>query len=169
MKLIRSVLLILALLLLTCGCQPSAPAGEASTEAEKVTVPAAVRHYDHMVYELFMHQSVYTTSDSVFTVAIRGIQPGWFCIGERWRLSLVSADGSTELLGECPYETGIELDPAEGAEYVDSILIVGLDMLGIDQPLVPGTYLLQYLGGVPGEDGGYVTEPLYSLYFIVTE
>ncbi len=176
MKLIQSILLMLALLLLLCGCQ--APTSwhtatssevETTTEAEAVSLPAAERHYDHMVYELSMETKVYTPSDRVFFVAIRGTKPGWFGIGERWRLSRVESDGTITQLGECPYETAIELEPAEGEEYVHSTLRVGLDMLGIQHPLTPGTYLLQYVDNFPGEDGMYVLEPVYSLYFAVVE
>ena len=81
----------------------------------------------------------------------------------------MASDGSVTMPGECTYETAIELEPAEGEEYVNSTLRVGLDMLGIRQPLPPGTYLLQYVDNFPGEDGMYVLEPVYSLYFAVVE
>lgn len=139
--------LSLAALLLLSGCDTAPPASD--TTAPPDTEPPYVLdgqtiHSDKIPFTLSLTQTTLTEADTFITVSVKGKEPGYFGMGDKWCLYRLEADGTAVIVGECAWEIALEMSPAEGQDTVDTTKKVSLQQLQC-AALTEGEYVLQYM------------------------
>lgn len=136
--------LALAALLLMSSCD-AAPANEKTADTDPpYIIDGQIVHADKIPFTLSLVQTTLTEADTFITVAIKGKEPGYFSMGDKWCLYRLEADGSATLVGECAWEIALEMSPADGQDTVDTTKKVTLNQLQCET-LTEGEYVLQYM------------------------
>ena len=139
--------LALAALLLMSSCD-TAPAAQDTTPPAETQPPYIIDgqtvHADKIPFTLSLVQTTLTEGDTFITVAVKGKEPGYFGMGDKWCLYRLEADGAATLVGECAWEIALEMSPADGQDTVDTTKKVTLNQLQCER-LTEGEYVLQYM------------------------
>lgn len=140
-------ILTLAALLLLSGCDTAPPTSDTTatpdTEASYVIDGQTILS-DKIPFTMSLVQTTLTETDTFITVAIKGKEPGYFGMGDKWCLYRLEADGTAVIVGECAWEIALEMSPAEGQDTVDTTKKVTLRQLNCEA-LTEGEYVLQYM------------------------
>jgi hypothetical protein len=136
--------LALAALLLMSGCD-AAPANETTADTDPpYIIDGQTILSDKIPFTMSLVQTTLTEGDTFITVAIKGKEPGYFGMGDKWCLYRLEADGAATLVGECAWEIALEMSPADGQDTVDTTKKVTLNQLQCEA-LTEGEYVLQYM------------------------
>ena len=139
-------ILTLAALLLMSGCDAASPADTtppADTEPPYI-IDGQTIHSDKIPFTLSLTQTTLTEADTFITVSVKGKEPGYFGMGDKWCLYRLEADGTAVIVGECAWEIALEMSPAKGQDTVDTTHKVSLRQLNCEA-LTEGEYVLQYI------------------------
>ncbi|MBQ7909738.1 MAG: hypothetical protein IJ363_02980 [Clostridia bacterium] len=136
--------LALAALLLMSGCD-AAPANKTTADTDPPYIMDGQTIFsDKIPFTMSLVQTTLTEADTFITVAIKGKEPGYFGMGDKWCLYRLEADGTATVVGECAWEIALEMSPAEGKDTVDTTKKVTLNQLQCEA-LTEGEYVLQYM------------------------
>ena len=136
--------LALAALLLMSGCDAAPANGTAADTDPPYIIDGQTILSDKIPFTMSLVQTTLTEADTFITVAIKGKEPGYFGMGDKWCLYRLEADGAATLVGECAWEIALEMSPADGQDTVDTTRKVSLQQLQCEA-LTEGEYVLQYM------------------------
>ena len=141
------LILTLTALLLLSGCDTAPPASDTTPPADtqpSYVIDGQTIHSDKIPFTLSLAQTTLTEADTFITVSVKGKEPGYFGMGDKWCLYRLEADGTAVIVGECAWEIALEMSPAEGQDTVDTTRKVTLQQLQC-AALSEGEYVLQYM------------------------